>query len=202
MIDAKTAEFVLSAPGFEHCPPESLPEICFAGRSNVGKSSLINAVVGRKKLVKTSNTPGKTRAMNYFRIDDSWLLVDLPGYGFAKVSKSERERWDNEARNFFRNRGTLRLIISCIDARHDPTELDENFVMWLAQNERPFAIVLTKADKLSANHKFAAKKRAERMIKKMNIEVPVILSSSESKEGIQEVRELVQDFVNDNYIIR
>jgi GTP-binding protein len=198
-MSAITAEFVLSAPAYNDCPPVSLPEVCFAGRSNVGKSSLINAVVGRKKLVKTSNMPGKTRAMNYFRIDENWFLVDLPGYGYAKVSKSERDRWDTETRTYFKNRESLRLVISCIDSRHEPQKLDEDFIFWLGNNEIPFAIVLTKSDKISANHKQAAVARVRRLIKNMNIEVPVLLTSSESKDGIEKVRELIADFVNNNY---
>ncbi|MCC5925980.1 MAG: YihA family ribosome biogenesis GTP-binding protein [Bacteroidetes bacterium] len=198
-MSAKTAEFVLSAPAFKDCPPETLPEVCFAGRSNVGKSSLINAVVGRKKLVKTSNVPGKTRAMNYFRIDEQWFLVDLPGYGYAKVSKSERERWDTETRTYFKNRGALRLVISCVDSRHEPQKLDEDFVFWLGSNGIPFAIVLTKSDKLTANQKQTATSRVRRMLKNMNMEVPVLLTSSEDKDGIEQVRELISDFVNNNY---
>jgi len=198
-MSATTAEFVLSAPAYRDCPAVTLPEICFAGRSNVGKSSLINAVVGRKKLVKTSNVPGKTRAMNYFRIDERWFLVDLPGYGYAKVSKSERDRWDTETRTYFRNRPSLRLVISCVDARHETQKLDLDFIFWLGSNAIPFAVVLTKADKISANQRQKALAGARRMLKNMNIEVPVLLTSSESKDGIDDVRELIADFVEHNH---
>jgi GTP-binding protein len=198
-MSAKTATFLLSAPSFSDCPPESLPEVCFAGRSNVGKSSMINAIVGRKKLVKTSNMPGKTRAFNYFTIDEAWFLVDLPGYGFAKVSKTERDRWTNESRNYFKQRGTLRLIVSIVDARHEPSDLDEKMIFWLAENQLPFIVALSKADKLSGNKKTGSLARVKRLLKNMNIEVPVVLTSAETGEGIEEIRTLVQDFINDNY---
>jgi GTP-binding protein len=200
-MSAKTATFILSAPGLKDCPAGSVPEVCFAGRSNVGKSSLINAVVGRKKLVKTSNVPGKTRALNYFLIDEQWYLVDMPGYGYAKVSKTERDRWDNETRTYLLNRETLRLVIVCMDARHEPTALDRAFVEWLASNQKPFAVVMTKSDKLTNNEKVSHLRKTQKILEKMNIEVPVMLTSAEGKDGIERVRELIRDFVNNNYYV-
>jgi GTP-binding protein len=198
----QSATFVTSVPAYRDCPPETLPEICFSGRSNVGKSSMINAVVNRKKLVKTSNMPGKTRAINFFLIDEKWFLVDLPGYGYAKVSRSERERWDRESREYYAGRKSLALIMVIVDSRHDPSELDEELIYWLAERQLPFAILLSKSDKLSTNQKTATIARAKRLLKNMNIEVPVILTSSEKGQGIEEVRELIRDFINDNYYIR
>lgn len=199
---AQSATFVLSALAYKDCPPESLPEVCFAGRSNVGKSSMINAVVNRKKLVKTSNMPGKTRAINYFRIDDKWFLVDLPGYGYAKVSKTERDRWEKVSKEYYSSRKTLNLILVIVDSRHDPSVLDEDLIYWLAERQLPFAILLSKSDKLSTNQKTATVARMKRLLKNMNIEVPVILTSSEKGQGIEEVRSLIRDFINDNYYIR
>lgn len=200
-MSAQTATFVMSAPGYDDCPKESYPEVCFAGRSNVGKSSMINSVVNRKKLVKTSNMPGKTRAINFFLIDEKWHLVDLPGYGYAKVSKSERERWDRETKLYFSKRGSLRLILVIVDSRHDPSPLDTDLIFWLAQKQLPFAILLSKSDKLTKNQKAATTARMKRQLHNMNIEVPVLLTSSQTSEGIEEVRELIQDFINDNYYI-
>lgn len=197
----QSATFVLSAPNYDTCPPEGLPEICFAGRSNVGKSSMINAVVNRKKLVKTSNMPGKTRGFNYFNIDDKWLLVDLPGYGYAKVSKKDRDLWEKEAQKYYTQRGTLRLIMLIVDSRHEPGELDTDQIFWLAENQLPFAILLSKSDKLTNNQKVSSLARMKRHLKNMNIDVPVILTSAQTKDGIDEVRTLIHDFINDNYDI-
>jgi GTP-binding protein len=201
MIAAKSATFVLSAPKLSVCPAETHPEVCFAGRSNVGKSSLINAVVGRKKLVKTSNVPGKTRAMNYFEIDEAWFLVDLPGYGYAKVSKTERDRWDRESKNYYLNRGSLRLIILVVDSRHQLTELDAEMALWLAENQRPFAVILSKSDKLTKNQQSASLAKTQRILRNMNMDVPVLLCSSETGAGIDPVRSLIADFINENYYI-
>lgn len=197
----QSATFVLSAPNYATCPPEGLPEICFAGRSNVGKSSMINSVVNRKKLVKTSNMPGKTRGFNYFNIDDKWLLVDLPGYGYAKVSKKDRDLWEKEAQKYYTQRSSLRLILLIVDSRHDPGQLDTDQIFWLAENQLPFAILLSKSDKLTNNQKISSLARMKRHLKNMNIDVPVILTSAETKDGIDEVRTLIQDFINDNYDI-
>jgi len=197
----QSATFVLSAPNYATCPPEGLPEICFAGRSNVGKSSMINAVVNRKKLVKTSNMPGKTRGFNYFNIDEKWLLVDLPGYGYAKVSKKDRDLWEKEAQKYYTQRSVLRLILLIVDSRHDPGQLDTDQIFWLAKNQLPFAILLSKSDKLTNNQKVSTFARMKRLLKNMNIEVPVILTSAETKDGINEVRKLIRDFIEENYDI-
>lgn len=195
------ATFVLSAPEYSICPPESLPEICFSGRSNVGKSSMINAIVNRKKLVKTSNMPGKTRAFNYFLIDEQWFLVDLPGYGYAKVSKKERDKWEKEAREYYLGRSTLKLIMLIVDSRHDPGQLDIDQIFWFAKNQLPFAILLSKADKLTKNEQAATVARMHRHLRNMNIEVPVILTSSQTGLGIEQARVLIHDFINENYDI-
>lgn len=191
------ATFVTSAPRLEDCPPESMPEICFAGRSNVGKSSLINALVNRKNIARTSNVPGKTQQMNYYNIGDECYFVDLPGYGFAKVPKKERERWGRNIREYLLNRKSLRLIIHVVDARHKPTNLDEDFFYWMASNALPFCVLISKADKISKNKVQQARAQVKKILADMNIEVPIMASSSDSKEGIEEVQKLITEFVKD-----
>ncbi|NBC64773.1 MAG: ribosome biogenesis GTP-binding protein YsxC, partial [Bacteroidetes bacterium] len=178
-----TATFVTSAPSLADCPPEDLPEVCFAGRSNVGKSSLINSLVNRKRLARTSNTPGKTQQMNYYNIDQKFYIVDLPGFGFAKVPEKERKRWGKDIKQYLYQRKTLNLILHLVDARHDPTRLDEDFFYWMASNRKPFSVVLTKADKLSGNKLAASKQTVKKILKKMNIEVPIVVTSSDSGRG-------------------
>lgn len=194
-MSVTSSQFILSAPTLEHCPPPELPEVCFAGRSNVGKSSLINALTNRKKLAKTSNVPGKTREMNYFLINESWYLVDLPGYGYAKVPKKESARWGNEIRRYLLNRETLRLVILIVDIRHEPSVLDEEFMLWLAENQLPFAVVLTKADKISRNKRTKSLSTIRKLHSEMNIEVPIIISSITEKIGVDEVNGLISEFV-------
>jgi GTP-binding protein len=195
------ARFIKSAPDIGHCPPPGLPEICFAGRSNVGKSSLINALLRRNKLARTSNVPGKTRELNYYEIDKSWYLVDLPGYGYAKVPKTERERWQKEIDRYLLERSNLNLIIQIIDIRHDPTELDREFTWWLAEFERPFCIVLSKSDKVGVTKRIEALDFVLGMIEEMNIEVPALAVSAQSGDGLDELRELIADFAGDKYVI-
>lgn len=190
----KKAEFVTSAPSLDVCPNPYFPEICFAGRSNVGKSSLINALVNHKGLARTSNVPGKTQVMNYYLVNDNLYLVDLPGFGYAKVSKKERERWGRDIRDYLLQRSTLRLVIHLVDIRHKPSELDEQFFYWLGTNRLPFIVVLTKGDKISHNKRQSSKARLKRILDEMNIEVPIVISSVEEKLGIGEVKELITEF--------
>jgi GTP-binding protein len=193
-----TATFITSAPSLAECPPETHPEVCFAGRSNVGKSSLINRITNRKKLARTSNTPGKTQQMNYYEIDGSFYLVDLPGFGFAKVPKKERDRWGRDIRNYLLKRGTLELVLHLVDSRHDPTALDEEFFYWMATKQKPFAVLMTKTDKLSGNKLAVSQKKVQSVLKEMNIEVPVIACSAQTGAGIDEVRALILEFTNSN----
>lgn len=191
----KSATFITSVPRLEDCPPASLPEVCFAGRSNVGKSSLINALTNKKRLARTSNVPGKTQQMNYYNISDACYFVDLPGYGYAKVPKKERERWGRNIREYLENRHTLKLIIHLIDARHNPTELDQDFFYWMASNQMPFCVLMSKADKLSNNKRIKSKTEVHKILTEMNIEVPILAYSSESKLGIEAVQDLISEFV-------
>lgn len=190
----KKAHFVTGAPTLDLCPEPFYPEICLAGRSNVGKSSLINALVNHGGLARTSNTPGKTREMNYYLVDDKTYLVDLPGFGYAKVSKKERERWGRDIRDYLLERSTLRMVIHLVDIRHKPSKLDEQFFYWLGANRMPFIVALTKADKLSHNKRQQSKARLRSILDDMNIEVPMIISSVEDDIGIKKIKSLITEF--------
>ncbi|GAB4284521.1 MAG: ribosome biogenesis GTP-binding protein YihA/YsxC [Marinilabiliales bacterium] len=146
-----SAEFVKSSVKTGECPQGNKHEYAFIGRSNVGKSSLINMLLQRKKIAKTSSTPGKTKLINHFLINDSWYIADLPGYGYAKVSKTEREKWEKMIEHYIINRTNLMCLFLLIDARHEPLKSDIDFMLWLGNNNIPFAIVFTKIDKLSSN---------------------------------------------------
>ena len=143
-----SAEFLLSASTKRQFPAETLPEIAFAGRSNVGKSTLINSLLNRKKLVKTSATPGKTQLINFFKINDKFYFVDLPGYGYAKVPESVRRKWQNLVEAYLSERKTLRNVVLIIDSRHNPTKQDRQLLEWLKYFQRPSLIVASKIDKL------------------------------------------------------
>jgi len=188
------AEFITGAPSLDVCPKPRFPEICFAGRSNVGKSSVINAIMNHGGLARTSNTPGKTRQMNYYLVDDDCYFVDLPGFGYAKVSKAEREKWGRDIREYLLDRETLRLVLHLVDIRHKPSDLDEEFFYWLGVNRMPFGVILNKADKISRNKQNQSKSRLQRILDEMNIEVPIIITSAEKKEGIDEIRDLISEF--------
>lgn len=195
MIEFQSARFITSAPSLEDCPEESLPEFCFAGRSNVGKSSLINKLTNKKRLARTSNTPGKTQQMNYYNIDDKFFLVDLPGFGFAKVPRKERLKWGKDIQKYLLNRSAIELVFHLVDCRHNPSKLDEDFFFWLGANQKPFSVLLTKSDKLSKNKLSSAVSLVRRTLKEMNIEVPVLTCSAESGEGMEEVQNLIRDFL-------
>lgn len=144
----KNASFVISNTDYTKCPKPDKPEYAFIGRSNVGKSSLINKMTNRKSLAKVSSTPGKTQLINHFMIDDLWYLVDLPGYGYAKVGKGERRKWSKFVQQYLLNRENLYCLFVLVDARHDPQKIDLEFLRWLGEKEVPFALIHTKGDKL------------------------------------------------------
>ena len=150
-MEIKKAEFTLSAPTVSMCPKDYKPEYAFIGRSNVGKSSLINMLTNNKKLAKTSATPGKTLLINHFIINDEWYLVDLPGYGFAKRSKKEVQRLEQMISGYILQREQLVNVFLLVDVRLEPQKIDLEFIEWLGTSSVPFAIVFTKADKLSAS---------------------------------------------------
>lgn len=144
----KSADFVMSNSNVANCPKEPLPEYAFIGRSNVGKSSLINMLTQRKGLAKTSGRPGKTQLINHFKINENWFLVDLPGYGYARVSKTEKKTFQKYITNYFLERQQLVCAFILIDIRHEPQKVDLEFLEWMGENQIPFGIVFTKADKL------------------------------------------------------
>src|SRR5215471_1249455 len=147
----KSARFVKSATSSEHYPRDSRPEIAFLGRSNVGKSSLINSLLSVRGLARTSSTPGRTQLINFFLINDSFYFVDLPGYGYARVPLDVKKEWGPMVAKYLARRPNLVLSVLITDARHKPTELDTQMIEWLNSREKPFVIAATKADKLSSN---------------------------------------------------
>jgi len=150
-VKITSAEFIKSAFSRAHWPADEWPEIAFLGRSNVGKSSLINSLLLRKGLARTSNTPGRTQSINYFLINDSLYFVDLPGYGYARVSKTMRSDWGKMAEEYLSGREQLALCVQLIDSRHKPTDLDLQLNEWLIHHEKPYIVAATKSDKLSNN---------------------------------------------------
>lgn len=159
-----SVEFVKSVVDITHIPKDNLAEIAFAGRSNVGKSSLINCLLNRKKLAKTSTTPGKTRQLNYFKINNKLYFVDLPGYGFAKVSRKEKIRWQNLIESFLKNSMNLKGVVAIVDSRIGATKLDLQLLNWLKSLKLPVLLVATKADKLSRS-------ALDSQIKKFSVEL-------------------------------
>ncbi|GLB49089.1 ribosome biogenesis GTP-binding protein YihA/YsxC [Neptunitalea lumnitzerae] len=147
-MEVKKADFIMSNTDVSKCPKERLPEYAFIGRSNVGKSSLINMLTNRKSLAKTSGKPGKTQLINHFKINDNWFLVDLPGYGYARVSKSTKKVFQKFITNYFEKRLQLISAFVLVDVRHEPQPIDMEFMQWLGENQIPFSIIFTKADKL------------------------------------------------------
>lgn len=147
----KTTDFIASNTDFNKCPETDKPEYTFIGRSNVGKSSLINQLLGRRNLARISSTPGKTRLINHFLVNDEWFLVDLPGYGYARISKSEREKWEEMIHAYLTRRSNLVNTFILIDSRIEPKESDLRFIDWFGEMQLPFALVFTKTDKLTEN---------------------------------------------------
>ena len=177
-ITIKSAEYISSSPNVTMCPKEPLPEYAFIGRSNVGKSSLINMLVERKKLAKTSSSPGKTRLINHFIINGEWYLADLPGYGYAKVSKKERESFARMIEQYGAQRTNLVCFFVLVDARIPPQQLDLDFMEWLGDSGIPFVIVLTKVDKISQKEKSQNLKALKEALLEEWEELPVIFESS------------------------
>lgn len=195
-MDITSAKFLKSAERLDQCPDHTLSEVCFIGRSNVGKSSLINALTGHPRLAKTSGTPGKTKLLNFFVINEgAWCLVDLPGYGYAKVSQEQREKWDKTMQKYMMERENLALIVMLVDSRHDPLEKDLDMVFWLAEHQLPFILVLTKADKLSRNGQTQSKAKFRKALDEMNIETDIVLTSATTKDGMDLLRKTIIDFL-------
>lgn len=184
----KSATFALSAPDLASCPPAVLPEFAFIGRSNVGKSSLINLLTEKKNLAKVSDLPGKTKLLNFFTINGAWSLVDLPGYGYAHVAKSDRQEFNTAVRDYLGHRPTLRRVFVLIDSRHEPAELDLKFVHWLGTHALPFALIFTKIDKQAVQHsRSTIAQFRSAMAKSTAARPPVFASSSTTKSGRAEI---------------
>lgn len=196
----KQASFVKSATTHQDCPEPVYPEYAFIGRSNVGKSSLINMLVGQKKLAKTSSTPGKTRLINHFLINDSWFLCDLPGAGFAKVAKTTREKWEKMIRDYLLKRSNLMLSFMLVDVRHEPLKNDLIFLEWLGSHNVPFHIVFTKSDKLGLTRLRASVAAYEKHLGRDWDPLPRhILSSSETGQGRDEILQVIGE-CNRNFV--
>ncbi len=179
-------EFERSFGTSAQLPASTLPEVAFAGRSNVGKSSLLNTLFNRKGLAKVSQTPGKTSTINFFLTSDA-RFVDLPGYGYAKVSHAERERWSELIEGYFNQERNFALVCSLIDIRHPASALDENMVAFLQEAELPFLIVLTKGDKLSKSKCLQQRAAIKRQLN-LSDDVPLVITSSLKKSGMDELR--------------
>lgn len=192
-MDIKNSEFVISSPTVMQCPKDTKPEFAFIGRSNVGKSSLINMLCNHKGLAKTSATPGKTLLINHFIINKEWYLVDLPGYGFAKRSKTERDKLDRMIRSYILMRKQLANVFVLIDIRHEQQKIDREFVDWLGESQIPFSIIFTKADKLSVTK---AKANAEAWMKLLldswESLPPYFITSAEKKTGKADVLDYIE----------
>jgi GTP-binding protein len=184
-MQIKSAEFITSARGLAECPAWEYPEFAFIGRSNVGKSSLINLLANRHSLAKVSATPGKTRLLNFFLMNQSWSLVDLPGYGFAKAMKSEKFDFNERAGDYLEGRANLRRVFTLIDSRHKPQRIDLDFLEWLGATGTPFSLVFTKTDKQSP-----AKTRTSiaLLLEALAPAAPEVLASSaKSRDGRLEI---------------
>ncbi len=189
------AKYVASYGTAAQLSPSTLPEVAFGGRSNVGKSSLLNKLMFRKGLAKVSSQPGKTATINFYEVDGAHL-VDLPGYGFAKVSKSEKKRWADLIDGYFEQDRNLVLVVSLIDIRHDPSALDKNMIAFLRDAGLPFAIALTKADKLSNQKALSQRKSICKSLGVDPKEVPVVVTSASGGRGIDELRMLIESACN------
>lgn len=194
----KSAEFVISNSDVSKCPDSRLPEYAFIGRSNVGKSSLINALTNRKDLAKTSGRPGKTQLINHFLINQSWYLVDLPGYGYARVSKSAKKTFQKFITQYFEKREQMLCAFVLIDSRHKPQAIDMEFMSWLGEHQIPFCIIFTKADKLKPNALERNIKNYQEEMLQVWEEMPqYFVTSSANGLGSEEVLGYIQN-INDN----
>ena len=189
LLFARDVTFMLSAVSLETLPPARLPEICFAGRSNVGKSSLINALTNRNGLARASNTPGRTRELNYFNVDDRLFVVDLPGYGYAKASKSDIARWTKLTRQFLFGRASLRRVFLLIDSRHGLKDSDLELMAMLDETAVTYQLILTKTDKLKKGQLDKVLSKTQAAIAKRPAAFPQIINtSSETKKGLGELK--------------
>ena len=196
-MEIKSAEFIISNTDVRKCPEGNLNEYAFIGRSNVGKSSLINMLTGHKKLAMTSATPGKTLLINHFLINKSWYLVDLPGYGYAQRSKKVQDQITQIIQSYILHRAQMVCLFVLIDSRHDPQKIDLEFIEWCGENGIPFALIFTKIDKLGPGK---AKDNVKRYLKKLEEQwetlPPYFVSSSETRAGKEEILKYIEEINN------
>ena len=189
-----SAQFVISSPDVALCPKSALPEYAFIGRSNVGKSSLINMLTGRKKLALTSATPGKTLLINHFLINQSWYLVDLPGYGYAQRSKKVHDEIQRIIQSYILNRSQMACLFLLVDSRLEPQKIDLEFLEWLGENGIPFAIIFTKADKLGHGKvKTNVRNYLQKLEEQWETLPPYFISSSEDRTGRDEILNYIDE---------
>ena len=194
----KNVNFVKSSQNAEQCPPPSFPEFAFVGRSNVGKSSLINMLTNKKSLAKVSSVPGKTQLINHFLVNEEWFLVDLPGYGWAKVGQSMREKWEKNINEYLLLRENLFCVFVLVDSRHEPQKNDMAFMEWLADNEVPFIVIFTKTDKLSNNKVQSTIAKYRKLMKKRWDVLPQFLQTSSTEQlGKREVLGTIQSIIEE-----
>ena len=192
-MEIKSAEFVISNTSFDRCPVHNKPEYAFIGRSNVGKSSLINMLTGRKGLAMTSSIPGKTLLINHFLINDDWYLVDLPGYGYAKRGQKQREQLKQLIDNYILYRPQLTSLFVLVDSRHEPQKIDLEFITWLGENGIPFSIVFTKADKSASGQlNINIKRYLETLTEQWEELPPHFITSSVNRSGRDEILNYIQ----------
>ena len=197
-MEIKSASFVVSSAYAYQCPEHKLPEYAFIGRSNVGKSSLINMLTGNKKLAKTSATPGKTLLINHFIINDNWYLVDLPGYGFAQRSKTQRAKLEQMISGYILQRRQLSNLFVLIDSRHAPQQIDLEFMQWLGESNVPFSIVFTKADKLSRSQlTMNINNYLQRLGEQWEPLPPHFITSAETRQGRDELLDYIDSINKD-----
>ncbi|MBI35338.1 MAG: YihA family ribosome biogenesis GTP-binding protein [Flavobacteriales bacterium] len=189
-----SSKFIISKPHWKECPAPNFPEYAFIGRSNVGKSSLINTLCEKKGLAKTSSTPGKTQLINHFLINEKWYLCDLPGYGYAKVSKKSREEWSKMIKGYILNRKNLLNTFVLIDSRLKPQKIDIDFMIFLGENGVPFSIIFTKTDKLKQKELSLNVKTYEKELYKYWEELPpYFITSSEKKLGKEKILDYIEN---------
>lgn len=195
-MQIKTSKFALGVASWKHLPEDERPEVAFVGRSNVGKSSLINMLLGRKDLARTSNQPGKTRELNYYLINDAFYFVDLPGFGYAKTSKVQRSQWASLISRYIDDRKTLRLLIHVVDGRHEPTAIDREIMSMMRGLPQPYVIALSKTDKLSGNDRQKSIARAAEVLVEHQLEVPLIQTSAQNRRGRDELLSWIETSVS------
>ena len=192
-----SAEFLQSSPGLEGCPNDEILEFAFIGRSNVGKSSLLNLLTGKQGLARVSQTPGCTQLINFFKINGSFRMVDLPGYGYAKVPKGHRAAFQEIIATYIADRPNLQRVFVLVDSRHEPQKIDLEFLEWLGEVERPFAVVFTKTDKLKSSH---LKKNTDPFLQALSAfhsdPLTVFLTSSKTRDGKKEILGFIGGLVN------